>query len=143
MTKLFLTEEKDRYDEIVLLLGYKKEKEKKSLIPGYTSIKYSKSKNIKVKDATISNYMPKSHIPFFFVILVIALAFILATTFLILILVNKDSSDRLVLFFSLMLPAFLCLLTATGLTFLRYYVTLRNLRCLASKALIVKEIENL
>lgn len=141
MKKLFLTNEKDQYIEIVELLGYQKIKEKESIFKGYSAISFKKRNNNPLDIMFINEHMPKSMVPFFFVIFFIALTIILSTLFLIFSFINKDINTRFIYFLSLMVPSLLSLLMATSITFLRYYVTFKNMRVVASKALIIKEYE--
>ena len=83
--------------------------------------------------------MPKSTIPFFFVILFAVLAFGCATTFLIINFVNKEV-DKLLYFYILMLPTFAFTLTATGISFYRYFVELKNIEKKTAIPLLEKEV---
>ena len=85
--------------------------------------------------------MPHSTIPFFMVILFVILAISLATTYLILNIVNKDL-DKLFYFYTLMLPTSICTIIATAISFYRYFVELKNIEKMAAIPLLKKEVES-
>lgn len=141
MKRIFLTNEADAYIEIINLLGYKTKSNKKSLIKGFSVSSFEKVDNSPLSDEFIKQYMPKSIYPLFYSIVLVIIAILLATAFLVLNFTVINDYNRLIYFFSLMVPTFLLIMGATILSFFRYFNTLRNIRCLASKALILKEKE--
>ena len=139
MKKLFLEADIDKYNKIMLLLGLKETKRKKTLFKNTYLLTYKKEKEINNFDALKERYMPSSVIPFFFVILLAIIAVAFATTFLILNIVNKDL-DKLLYFFLLMIPTFLATLGATGVSIYRYFSELKNIEKIAAIPLLEKEV---
>ena len=84
--------------------------------------------------------MPHSTLPFFCVIFFVVIAIALATTYLILNIVNKEL-DKLFYFYTLMLPTSISTLIATAISFYRYFVELKNIEKMAAIPLLKKEVE--
>lgn len=135
MRRLFLDVEIDSYNELLTLQGYEETKRKRSLIKGYSYVYYEKKKEV---DPRYNQYVIKSSIPTLYMIIPLVIAFILATTFLILNFTLKDF-DKLLFFFSLMLPAFLFVLTATLLSIFKYFNNVHNIDMAAKIMLLKKE----
>ncbi len=141
MRKYFLTKDLNYYVKIYTLLGYQEVQRKPTLSKSVTRVTFRKDKEIDNFAYLKARYAPKTVIPFFFVILFIVLAVALATTFLVISIVNKDA-DRLFYFCVLMLPTFLCTLLATGISFQRYLAELKNIERIAAIPLLEKEVMN-
>ena len=140
MKKLYVTSDVDKFSKIHSLLGYKEVKRKKSVFKNTSFVTYEKVKEVPNYKVLKDKYAPYSTVPFFFVILLAALAVSCATTFLILNIVFKDL-DKLLYFYLLMLPTFLFTISATGLSFYRYFIELKNIQRVAAIPLLEKEVK--
>lgn len=140
MKKLYLNNDIDRFSEIHLLLGYKEVNRKKTIFKNTSLVTYQKERDIKNYKVLKDKYAPYSVVPFFFTILLAALAVSCATAFLIINIVNKNV-DKLLYFYLLMLPTFFFTVAATGLSFYRYFVELKNIQRVVAIPLLKKEVE--
>lgn len=140
MKKIFITQDIDTYNKIFNLLGYNETKRKNIPLSKLSLVTYKKEREVKNYVILKDRYMPHSTLPFFCVIFFVVIAIALATTYLILNIVNKDL-DKLFYFYSLMLPTSISTLIATAISFYRYFVELRNIEKMAAIPLLKKEIE--
>lgn len=140
MNKLYVNSDIDRFSEIQLLLGYKEVSRKKTIFKNISLVTYEKIKDVKNYKALKDKYAPYSAVPFFFVILLAVLAVSCATAFLIINIVNKEV-DKLLYFYMLMLPTFFFTISATGLSFYRYFIELKNIQRVTAIPLLKKEVE--
>ena len=139
MKKYILTKNVNEFNEIITILGYEQVTRKKTIFKSIESVSYKKVNN-SINKMVVDKYMIRSEIPFFYIILSTVIAVLLASTYLILNFTLKDNFDKLSYFFILMLPAFIMILLATSLSFLRYFNELRNLNSLAAKEVIKREV---
>lgn len=139
MKKFFANPDIDNYSKIYTLLGYKEIKRKKTPFKNLSLVTYKKEKDIPNYKILKDRYAPYGTIPFFFVILCAVVAFILATIFLVMTFTSKED-DKLLYFFSFMLPTFFFVLLATGISFYRYFVELKNIERVVAIPLLEKEV---
>ena len=142
MKKIFHSSDIDRFNRIYNLLGFQEEKRKKLPFSKLSVVTYKKEREVPNYKVLKAKYEPFSTIPFFFVILFVAIAVALATAYLIINFTMKDANKD-VYFFSLMLPTSLFTLLAAGVSFYRYFVELKNVERLASVLLLEKEVNKL
>ena len=140
MNKLYLNTDVDQFSLIHSLLGYKEISRKKTIFKNTLLVTYEKEREVKNYKVLKDKYAPYSTIPFFFVILFAILAVSCATAFLIINIVNKEI-DKLLYFYLLMLPTFFFTVTATGISFYRYFIELKNIQRVAAIPLLKKEVE--
>jgi len=138
MKKKFLTKDVDTYSSLINLLGYEEVSRSNSLFKNYTNVNYEKKEST-LSEEKIRLYMPKSTIPFFFVVFFLCLAFLLITVFLILFFSMKPNFDTLKFFYILMLPAFISLICGSAISIVRYFRTVNNIKCAANIMLIKKD----
>lgn len=141
MKKIHLTKELDSNEFIMQYLGYKKISSSKFIFPKYTLVNYELKEGHKVNEED-QKHMIRSTIPFFFITILLVIAFILATTFLILNFTYLNESNKLDFFFMLMVPAFFFILGATALSLIRYFITYHNLETVAYIMSKVKKEKN-
>lgn len=141
MKKLFATSDIDTYNKILDLLGYKETKRESIPLSKISIVTYKKEKEVDNYLSLKDRYMPLSTIPFFMVVFFVIVAVTLATTFLILNLVDKEL-DKLFYFYTLMLPTSISTLVATGISYYRYFVELKNIERVSAIPLLKKEIES-
>ena len=141
MKKIFITEDLDTYNKIFNLLGYNETKRKNIPLSKLSLVTYKKEREVKNYVTLKDRYMPHSTLPFFCVIFFVVIAIALATTYLILNIVNKEL-DKLFYFYTLMLPTSISTLIATGISFYRYFVELKNIEKMAAIPLLKKEVES-
>lgn len=123
------------YNEVIKFQGYEEIKRKKSLIKGYSYVFYEKKMDV---NPIYEQYKFKNAVPTIYMIICLAIAFILATTFLILNF-TLPNFDKLLYFFILMLPAFLFLLVGTLFSLFKYFNNIHNLDTLSKIMLAKKE----
>ena len=141
MKKIFITQDIDTYNKIFNLLGYDETKRKNIPLSKLSLVTYKKEREVKNYVTLKDRYMPHSTLPFFCVIFFVVIAIALATTYLILNIVNKEL-DKLFYFYTLMLPTSISTLIATGISFYRYFVELKNIEKMAAIPLLKKEVES-
>lgn len=126
MIKYIKDSEIDIYIKLMNALYYKEVKRNKVPFEELTRVKFKSEKNDEEITSLRRSYLPLSTPPFFLVILFVVLAIIFATAFLILNIANLDINQML-FFFVLMIPAFIFMLSATFISFRRYFATLKNI----------------
>lgn len=139
MNKIFNTSEIDDYRKIFDLLGLKETRRKSIPLSHMSLVTYEKEKDVPNYEALKDRYMPRSTIPFFVVIILVIIVIALATAYLIINFTTKGEV-KLVYFFSLMMPTSLLTLLATGISFYRYFVELKNVERRAAVLLLEKEV---
>ena len=142
MKKLFNNTDIDKYSKIYSLLGYKETKRMNTPFKGISLVSYQKEKDIPNFKSLKDRYAPYGTIPFIFVIFSAAIAIILATLFLIFNFKGEEG-DKLTYFFMFMLPAFFFILLATGISFYRYFIELKNMERVVATPLLEKEVNKL
>lgn len=126
MKKFVKNSEIDIFNKLVELLGYQKINVKKVPFEELSLVSYKEERNDDDLSLLRHEYLPMSTPPFILVVISIIFAIGLATTFLLINILNKDI-DKLLYFFILMLPAFIFMLLATFISFRRYFATLKNI----------------
>ena len=139
MKKIFATQDLELYNKSFNLLGFEVVKTRNIPLSKLSLVTYKKEREVKNYPALKDRYMPHSTIPFFCVVFFVIAAVALATTYLILNIVNKDI-DKLFYFYTLMLPTSLSTLIATAISFYRYFTELKNIEKLAAIPLLKKEV---
>ena len=140
MNKILITDDLETYNKIFNLLGYEENKRRHIPLSKLSLVSYKKVKEVKNYVALKDRYMPRSTLPFSLVVLFIIIAVSLATTYLILNIVNEEL-DKLFYFYTLMLPTSISTLIATAISFYRYFVELKNIEKMAAIPLLRKEVE--
>ena len=140
MRKLYKSSEADNLNEVVLALGYEEISRKKFITDNLVTIEYKKKEGINYPHLE-REYMIRSFIPFISVIIPLVIALILVTTYLFLNICIKGDFDKLLYFYILMLPGFLMIIVASGISLWRYFSLLHNLKAVAALPLIKKEID--
>ena len=128
MKKLYLTREIDSINLALSQLGIKEKSRKNLFFDKYVWLDYEISKPLTSED---KKHIIHSHIPFMVVVIFLAIAFILATVFLILNYTYLNENNKLTFFFILMLPAFISLLLGSALSIIRYFNSIRNLESIS------------
>ena len=139
MKKFVKNTEIELFDKLMNALAYKKLNEKKIPFENLSLITYQSEKEDNETISLRHEYLPMSTPPFSLVILFIVLALALATSFLVLNIINKEI-DKMMYFFILMLPAFIFMLLATFISFRRYFATLKNIERFAYIPTIEKKM---
>ena len=139
MKKLFPSNDVNKYSEIYSLLGYKEVKRTRSVFPKLDVVTYEKERDVANYNVLKDKYAPHSIIPFFFVILFVAIAIACATAYLIINFISKEI-DKVPYFFMFMLPTSISTLIATAICFIRYFTELKNIQKIASIPLLKKEV---
>lgn len=138
MRKLYIAKDVDKNSLVLKALGYKEINNSPSIYKGYRRVEYEKEIDF-FDRSIVAKYIPRSNIPFIYVILCLIFALLIATTYFVLVFTLKENFDRLTYFFIMMIPAFILVLGGAILSFKRYFDILHNMQCIASTTLLMKE----